>query len=216
VTSSTSPQPAEPFRFSTLAEYVDTLDDVTDGHVEGFHEQGYITVRQAVDAEAAAEAAQAMWDLIDDKSHFDCIMVEETMEEKFSKLSGVARRNAVRKIMNFVDYDERLKVLAEHPGILSVVQRLMGEPPVLFQQMGLMKPPRGRQKPWHQDCAYFTASVDTTVVGVWIALDSATVENGCLHLIPGPTEKAPNLTSGSSTGRSATPRCRWSVRSWSR
>ena len=50
----------------------------------------------------------------------------------------------------------------------------------------MIKPPRiGREKPWHQDMAYFNLPLDTTVVGAWIALDEATVDNGCMMLIPG-------------------------------
>ena len=33
--------------------------------------------------------------------------------------------------------------------------------------------------------AYFNLPLDTTVVGVWIALDEATPENGCMMVIPG-------------------------------
>ncbi|MDA0749008.1 MAG: phytanoyl-CoA dioxygenase family protein, partial [bacterium] len=93
-----------------------------------------------------------------------------------------------------IEYDPRLKALAEHPGILSLLTRLMGEPPVLFQDMALIKPPRiGREKPWHQDCAYFDIPIDTTVAGVWFALDEATPENGCLHIIPESHKEGPRL-----------------------
>jgi phytanoyl-CoA hydroxylase len=51
--------------------------------------------------------------------------------------------------------------------------------------MALIKPPLiGREKPWHQDFAYFNLPLGTPVVGVWIALDEALIENGCMHVIP--------------------------------
>ncbi|HZQ98148.1 MAG TPA: phytanoyl-CoA dioxygenase family protein, partial [Chloroflexota bacterium] len=40
-------------------------------------------------------------------------------------------------------------------------------------------------KPWHQDTAYFDWTPLGGVIGVWIALDEATVENGCMQVIPG-------------------------------
>ena len=43
----------------------------------------------------------------------------------------------------------------------------------------------GREKPWHQDKAFFEIDVTSPVVGVWIALDEATPDNGCMHVIPG-------------------------------
>ena len=71
-------------------------------------------------------------------------------------------------------------------------EQLMGENPVLFQEMALLKPPHiGREKPWHQDCAYFDLPLETSVVAIWIALEEATPENGCLHLIPGSHRSGP-------------------------
>jgi ectoine hydroxylase-related dioxygenase (phytanoyl-CoA dioxygenase family) len=40
------------------------------------------------------------------------------------------------------------------------------------------------EKPWHQDTAYFDYLPLGGIVGVWIALDAATVENGCMQVIP--------------------------------
>ena len=69
----------------------------------------------------------------------------------------------VRKLMWFVNYDERLKALASHPKLLAVLRRIIGSDNLtMFQDMGLVKPPRiGREKPWHQDMAYFNVPIDT-------------------------------------------------------
>jgi phytanoyl-CoA hydroxylase len=56
----------------------------------------------------------------------------------------------------------------------------------MIQDMALLKPPAmGREKPWHQDHAFFNYPMGTPIVGVWIALDEATVANGCMQLLPG-------------------------------
>ena len=36
--------------------------------------------------------------------------------------------------------------------------------------MALVKPAQGREKPWHQDHAYFNVALDTPIVGVWIPM----------------------------------------------
>lgn len=185
----------ELYRYDTCAEYLDTLNNITDTQIQRFHEQGYLAVKQAVETDKTEAAAQAMWDLIDGiRPGFRAVHVEAKMRAQYASLSQTERRNAVRKIHRFIDYDDRLKVLSEHAAILAVLKRLMGEPPVLFQDMGLMKPARvGREKPWHQDLAYFNVPIDTPVVGVWIALDEATSQNGCLHIVPGSHKEGPQL-----------------------
>jgi len=56
----------------------------------------------------------------------------------------------------------------------------------MVQDMALLKPPfHGSEKPWHQDTAYFDWTPLGGIIGVWIALDAATVENGCMQVIPG-------------------------------
>ena len=57
----------------------------------------------------------------------------------------------------------------------------MGQGRVLLQEMALVKAPKiSGEKPWHQDAAYFRGSDPNLMFGVWIALDPATHENGCM------------------------------------
>ena len=181
------------YKTTRRADYLDTLSDIDDRQIARFHDQGYLAIQRAFTPQQIESAGQAMWDLIDGKSQdFKGIMAEAAKRGHFSKLTGEARRDSVRKLWKFVDYDTRLNDLAHDPYILSVLSRMMDDTPVLFQDMGLIKPPHiGREKPWHQDCAYFNYPVGTTVVGVWIAIDAATEENGCLHIIPGSHREGP-------------------------
>ena len=50
----------------------------------------------------------------------------------------------------------------------------------------LLRPPPkvSGEKPWHQDAAYFRGSDPNLMFGVWMALDPATRENGCMEVIP--------------------------------
>ena len=173
---------------------VDGFDAVTDAHVAQFHEQGYLIVENAFTAQEVQIALDGLFHLLSGA-------VEEFNGVQYERASaGVAvedmsveeKQDYVRKFMSFVDYDERLNELAHHPLLLALVERLIGEAPVLFQSMALLKPPRlGRDKPWHQDAAYFQIELDAKVVGCWIALDEATIENGCMVIAPGSHLKGP-------------------------
>ncbi|MFD4022206.1 phytanoyl-CoA dioxygenase family protein [Streptomyces sp. NPDC058576] len=90
-------------------------------------------------------------------------------------------------MMRFTELDERLRAVAHAPGLLALVRRLVGDDRVvMIQDMALLKPPGGgREKPWHQDNAFFPFEPGTPIIGVWIALDEATPANGCMHVRPG-------------------------------
>ncbi|HTO51393.1 MAG TPA: phytanoyl-CoA dioxygenase family protein [Burkholderiales bacterium] len=71
------------------------------------------------------------------------------------------------------------------PAFLDVVESLIGPDIVLWASTVFCKPPReGLEVPWHQDGQYWPIRPRATVT-MWIALDDATVENGCMRVIPG-------------------------------
>lgn len=77
-----------------------------------------------------------------------------------------------------------------HPGVASIVQRIAAAhlpyrdgSVKCMQSMLFMKPPGLPGQAWHQDERYIPTR-DRSLVGAWIALDDATEENGCLHVLP--------------------------------
>ena len=104
---------------------------------------------------------------------------------RLPSLEPALRADFVRKVMGFIDRNPGLRALAKHPEIIGLVTELIGAPSKLFQEMALIKPPGGREKPWHQDQAYFNLPLDTPVLGVWIPFGSATPANGCMHVLKG-------------------------------
>lgn len=50
----------------------------------------------------------------------------------------------------------------------------------------ILKAPRiGAELPWHQDEAYWHPGFDYRALGLWVPLDPATPESGCLSFLPG-------------------------------
>lgn len=184
------------YRNEHLAEYVESLSAITEADLERYRERGYMAVRQAFTPEEMAEGLAGLLHLIDGGNpDFTGVQFERDAQARLATLRPEEKQDVVRKLMWFVDYDPRLKALSAHPALLAVLRRLIGhEEPTMFQDMALLKPPGvGREKPWHQDKAFFTISLTAPVVGVWIALDPATPENGCMHVIPGSQKEGPVL-----------------------
>lgn len=71
-----------------------------------------------------------------------------------------------------------------HPALVEVLVRLIG-PNVKSMQSMLFTKAEGRPgQAWHQD-EFFIPTRDRSLTAAWIALDDATVENGCLWVLPG-------------------------------
>ena len=86
---------------------------------------------------------------------FKGVWFEAKAKDTLPTLNAEQRQDAVRKLGDFVEFDARLKALAEHPAMLRIVRQMLGDrEPKMFQDMALIKPPLlGREKPWHQDKA---------------------------------------------------------------
>lgn len=93
----------------------------------------------------------------------------------------------VRKLMGFCGYEPAIDTVVQDSTLLALVAQLLHDDKVqLFQAQAMLKPAKGgREKPWHQDTAYFDVAHSTPVVGCWIALDEATPQNGCLRMLQG-------------------------------
>lgn len=177
------------------ARTIATLADLKPADMAFYREYGYLAVERAFDADevkAGLEGLQAL--IMGSRPDFKGIIFESKAKEILPTLTLEQRQDAVRKICHFVSFEPRLHALAYHSRLLAAVRELIDDEPHMFQDMGLIKPPRiGREKPWHQDHAYFNYPLGTRIVGVWLALDEATLENGCMQILPGLHRQGPRL-----------------------
>ena len=185
--------PAGLYHFSQeIRTGIDSLGAVTDADIRTFHALGFMVIHNAIDRAEIDAARAGLRDLMQRRDS-DNIMFESAVGPGYADLPDDKRLDSVRKMMPII-YDSRLQAAAENAELLAVIERIMSDAPVLSQDMALLKPPRiGREKPWHQDMAYFDYPTDTTIVGAWIALDEALPENGCMMVIPGSHRSGPTL-----------------------
>jgi hypothetical protein len=78
-----------------------------------------------------------------------------------------------------------------HPGLCGVLSQITAAHLPFWdgsvkcmQSMLFVKPPGFQGQAWHQDEIYIPTR-DRSLVGAWIAIDDATIDNGCLYVIPG-------------------------------
>jgi ectoine hydroxylase-related dioxygenase (phytanoyl-CoA dioxygenase family) len=71
-----------------------------------------------------------------------------------------------------------------HPALAETLTAIIGPDVKCMQSMLFIKAAGKPGQAWHQD-EYYIPTRDRSLCGGWIALDDATVENGCLWVIPG-------------------------------
>jgi phytanoyl-CoA hydroxylase len=177
----------------TVNKRVPTVEDITEADLGFFRKHGYLVIDQLLDDEVEA-ALDGMMTLLEDGDE-ECIQFEDELLDDVDDPDDIppeVKQDYVRKFMWFSDHSDGMRAPSRKESLLDLIGTLVDGEPEMFQDMALIKPPGGGgEKPWHQDKAYFEVSLDAPVVGVWIALDEATAENGCMHIIPGSHEEGP-------------------------
>lgn len=204
--------PEDLYRFDVTETPLASPGAITEADVDRFRRDGYLAVDGLFPATRVADVLAGLAAVL--ASPGSAVVEYEAWARpvlaEHPDATGDERMDLVRKLMRFTKEDERLRDAAQDPGLLQIVRRLAaavdhrapapaapdtpdGPTMELYQDMALLKPPGGgREKPWHQDNAYFHLEPGTPIIGVWIALDPATAENGCMHVKPG-THGAPVL-----------------------
>ncbi|CAG7721460.1 unnamed protein product [Allacma fusca] len=84
-------------------------------------------------------------------------------------------------------FEDAFRQVSFSPKVKEVVERLTTmKRPTVMQSMVIFKQPKvgGEVKP-HQDASYlYTEPTSGSLLGFWIALDDANLENGCLYFTP--------------------------------
>jgi phytanoyl-CoA hydroxylase len=89
------------------------------------------------------------------------------------------------QLINLWQTDEEVKKLMLDERIGRMAADLAGVDGIrIWHDQALFKRPWANPTAWHLDTPFWSFS-DRKALSVWIALDDATLENGCLYFIPG-------------------------------
>ena len=112
--------------------------------------------------------------------------------DKFARLKAIFEEDLQRypeADLNMVHvHDARLLEFLLSPEILDMIEPVVGPNVGLWASHFISKEPRtGKATPWHEDSSYWNGRTSTMegICTVWLALDEATKENGCMAVIPG-------------------------------
>jgi phytanoyl-CoA hydroxylase len=98
----------------------------------------------------------------------------------------VPRAEALNKIGHALhDLVPEFRTLARSAAVREAYELAGLLQPLLVQTMVIFKQPRiGGEVRWHQDASYLRTR-PSSVIGLWLALEDAHRDNGCLWMVPG-------------------------------
>jgi phytanoyl-CoA hydroxylase len=156
---------------------------LTESQFEQYQRDGYVVVEDCLDSETVESVTERI----------DSYVRKDRTEDGFERMlepdadEDGLDTDPVRKFegIDMVREDEEFQDLVHDDAILDVVRQLQGPNLSLLRSAAMLKPPQvGSEKKFHQDAAYYPIHPMDHVT-VWIALDQATTENGCMQVVPG-------------------------------
>ena len=94
-------------------------------------------------------------------------------------------QRVVQRIENFCPFHEGFDTLVRHGRLLDWSSTLLGSPAVLFKEKINFKMPGGEGFKAHQDQQAGWTAYAPLFMTAMVTLDEATLENGCLEMVPG-------------------------------
>jgi hypothetical protein len=144
---------------------------LSDAEVQAYGKNGYVTPTYRLPAPVLRDLRRSVEALIDSNADVRPEQLVGAHIER-SRDTGVRGR---RELLDF----------ARNPDLLDIAEQIIGPDLILWGSQVFSKPAGdGLAIPWHQDGQYWPMRPLATVT-IWIAIDPATVENGCLRVIPG-------------------------------
>jgi phytanoyl-CoA hydroxylase len=147
--------------------------------VAQFHRDGYCVV-DGLFSPAETDAIEAFFE--------DFKRLGLSVYDNGHKFEEVDPTKVQLRAMHPHRYSERAKAWALHPRVTAVLAALLGRDPLLAQTMYYFKPPGAKGQGMHQDNFYLLAEPHTCIAA-WTAIDAATIDNGCLYVVPGSNQK---------------------------
>ncbi|MCZ7643759.1 MAG: phytanoyl-CoA dioxygenase family protein [Planctomycetota bacterium] len=111
------------------------------------------------------------------------------LDREIDRLEAPAAADAPHRgwVMSLAQRSEKTRAFAQDERLLALIEEIVRPGIAIYSAKLTAKPPRSPEVcHWHQDDAYYIQnSSSRTRMSVWVPLQDATPENGCLWVVPG-------------------------------
>jgi ectoine hydroxylase-related dioxygenase (phytanoyl-CoA dioxygenase family) len=155
---------------------------LTPEQIRSFHEEGFLSLPAISPPEEVAQLRLVFDRLVKEKAGF-----KEGAQYDLVGKSGETGPPKLTQIISPINYAPELRDTIFRANALSIAKQLLGEAAGAAFEHAIIKPAQlGAATPWHQDEAHrFDPNFDYNQISIWMPLQEATLENGCMQYIPG-------------------------------
>ncbi len=158
-----------------------TLD--TD-QLDSWRQHGYFKIKGFAAPSTCAAMLERVTTIVRDPAVAQAVGVKVMAEANKVGVDVARPEDAVSKIFR-LHRDDVFATFAHSPEVVELVAQLIAPDIDVFLSQFIFKTSGAWGQPWHQDSFYFPFEPARPVVGVWLAVTEATLQNGCLHVLPG-------------------------------
>lgn len=149
--------------------------------IEFFNRNGYLIVDQIISADEVTQYRDIYDNFLNGK-----IDAGKNRSDLGVGLGESKKVENITQIMWPSDFVPEVLQKGYHQRALKIAQQLQGADLGMDFDMLINKAPHtNTPTPWHQDAAYWINMPDKRAVSCWLALDNATLDNGCMWYVPG-------------------------------
>jgi len=147
---------------------------MTDAQLAQYQTQGFVVLDSVF---ASAEMAEvALWIEAHHQAH------EERLQK--TRTEGISRAGEISFTSHLAEQDPKLLKFVRRPEFVAISTKVLGPDVDLYWNQSVYKEGNGDAEfPWHQDDGY-TPVVPSPYLTLWLAVNDATLENGCLSVLP--------------------------------
>ncbi len=154
---------------------------LTPEEISRFHGEGYLAIPTLTDPEDVAFLRESYDRIFADRAGRD-------VGDQFD-LAGTdeeGKEASLPQILHPAQYAPEMNTSRLLKNATRDARQLLGPGASCEIAHAIFKPPqRGAETPWHQDASYWSPALRYTSVSIWVPLQEATEENGCMQFVPG-------------------------------
>ncbi len=155
------------------------LDGITEANITFYKKNGFLVVPKLVSETLIEQLRQEATHIVTGKrGDIEGLQNHSDKDTTKTILKKYVAIHFPHKISEFI------KSVAKASKVADILQYLIGTNVKCLQTMLFIKAPGKKGQAWHQD-EFFIPTRDRSLTGVWLAIDDADVDNGCLWVVPG-------------------------------